>query len=180
MNGMTRRGAGRKMAVVLSGLVLAGLAGFWWYSARHREAVFARPISQDTGGLKDNTVCLVCHVDLEAEDIVAVHLKAGIVCASCHGPSEVHRSDELNIMKPDVMFGRSDIGRFCKACHPKHSSGTQYTIFVDTWLGKRRANGRMVTKDSTCMDCHGNHAILRPEQQAAGELGVEGSPAPGK
>jgi hypothetical protein len=165
MSGTAPRSSRRKTVIVMGCLILAGAGGSWWYSATHREIVFARPISQNTGGQKDNSVCLVCHVDFEEEEFVVAHLKAGIVCASCHGASETHRSDELNIMTPDVMFGRSDIDPFCKACHPKHSSGTQYAAFVKEWAGRRRPNGRMVTKDSGCMDCHGNHAILRPDQQ---------------
>ncbi len=155
------------MAVVVSCLVLAGLLVFGCYSATHRKLAPMWPMLQDAGGQKDNSVCLVCHMDMEAEEIVVVHLKAGIVCAACHGPSEVHRSDELNIMKPEVVFGRSEIDPFCRACHRTHTSSEQYTRFVKEWTGRRRLNGRMVTSGSTCMDCHGNHAILPPEQQTA-------------
>lgn len=145
------------------GLVLAGGLAGWRYAAAHREPMLTRPLLQDADGQEDNSVCLVCHIDLEAEEMVVAHLDAGIVCANCHGASEEHRSDELNITPPQVLYGRADIGPFCKACHPKHKTGRQYDIFVKQWLGRRRPNGRMITADSTCTDCHGNHVILPPE-----------------
>jgi hypothetical protein len=148
-------------------LVVAGLL-FWRYSWSRRPLVLTSPVLRDTAGQKDNSTCLVCHLDLETEEIAAVHLKAGIVCAACHGASEVHRSDEQNIMKPEVTFGRLEIEPFCKACHPTHKSGKQYRVFVSEWTGRRRPNGRMVTSGSICMDCHGNHAVLPPEQQTGG------------
>jgi hypothetical protein len=166
MGGMVRGGAGR-MAIVATGcLVVAGGVGYWRYEVARRPLTLTNLVRQDTGGLQDNSTCLVCHIDLETEDLVAAHLKGGIVCASCHGNSETHRSDELNITKPDMLFGRSEIRAFCKSCHPTHKSGTQYQAFVKEWSGRRRPNGRMVLADSICTDCHGNHVILRPDQQS--------------
>jgi len=171
IGGLNRGGARRTLAVTLACLVLAGGIGFWRYRVAHRQPVLTNLVLQDTGTLRDNSVCLVCHADLEDEDLVAAHLKGGITCAGCHGLSESHRSDEANITKADILFGRAEIGPFCKSCHPKHKSGKQYQVFVKEWLGRRRPNGRMVTADSTCTDCHGNHAILRPDQQISGASG---------
>lgn len=125
-----------------------------------------RPAIHDTGGQTDNSACMVCHLDLADEPIAAQHLEAGIVCAACHGPSEDHGGDELNIITPDVTFGRSEIVPFCTSCHPTHKTGEDYDAFVKKWYGKRRPNGRMVLDNSVCTDCHGNHAVLSPEQQA--------------
>jgi len=119
----------------------------------------------DTGGQTDNSNCLVCHMDLAIEPIAAKHREADIVCAACHGASEAHGSDELNITPPDVTFGRSEIVPFCLPCHPTHKTGEKYDAFVTEWHGKRRPNGRMILDNSVCTDCHGNHAILRPDQQ---------------
>ena len=167
MGGIVRGNTGRIAAVLAVCLLLAGGWGYWRHRAAKRPATVTNLVVQDPRGLKDNTTCLVCHIDLEAEDLVAVHLKAGIICANCHGNSETHRSDELNITKPDVLFGRSEIGPFCKSCHPKHSSGRQYDLFFKEWSGRRRPNGRMILADSICTDCHGHHVILRPDQQTA-------------
>jgi hypothetical protein len=165
MGGLSPRGAGRAAGVLAGCLVLAGGWGLWHNHVKHRPATLTTLVVQDTAGLEDNSVCLVCHMDFETEDLVAAHLKAGIVCAGCHGLSEAHRSDEANITKPDVLFGRATIGPFCKACHPTHKSGHQYQVFLNDWQGRRRPNGRLITADSTCTDCHGNHAILRADQQ---------------
>jgi len=135
---------------------------------RRQAADPARAGLYDPGDQTDNSACLVCHIDLQDEQIAADHLEAGIVCAACHGPSEPHRSDELNVITPDVTFGRSEIEVFCKACHPVHKMSEGYDAFVKQWYGKRRPNGRMVLDNSVCTDCHGNHAVLRPEQQIPG------------
>jgi len=116
------------------------------------------------GGQTDNSACLVCHVDLEAEEIAAKHLAAGVICAHCHGASEAHRSDELNITRPDVTYGRAEMVAFCKRCHPLHQKGEKYDQFLQEWQGRRRPNGRTVSADSVCTDCHGQHTILRPDQ----------------
>ena len=165
MGKVVPRGAGQAAGVVVACLVLAGGLGYWRYRVTHGRPALTNRVMQDTGGMTDNSVCLVCHLDLETEDLAAAHLKAGIVCAGCHGASETHRSDEANITKADFMFGRAEISPFCKACHPKHKIGKQYQVFLKEWSGRRRPNGRMVLADSTCTDCHGNHAILRPDQQ---------------
>jgi hypothetical protein len=162
---VTRRGIGRTAGALFGCLVLAGGWALWRNHVKHQPATLTALVLQDTTGLQDNSVCLVCHIDFETEDLVAVHLKAGIVCAGCHGLSENHRSDEANITKPDILFGRSTVGPFCKACHPRHVSGHQYQVFLNEWRGRRRPNGRLITPDSACTDCHGNHAILRPDQQ---------------
>jgi len=88
-----------------------------------------------------------------------------IVCTTCHGPSLAHGNDELNITTPDGLFGRTEINPFCKTCRPTHKTGKVYHTFVKNWYGKRRPNGRMILDDSVCTDCHGNHAILRADQQ---------------
>jgi len=119
----------------------------------------------DSGYMDDNQPCMVCHLDFEEEKISAVHLKAGMTCAACHGDSEPHRGDEWNIVRPDVIWGRAEMGPFCKQCHPKHKKGKVYDEFLAKWLDKRRPTGRWVTKDSACLDCHGNHAVTIPEGQ---------------
>ncbi len=119
-----------------------------------------------SGELEDNQACLVCHLDLEEEKISAVHLeKAGMTCASCHGDSEAHRGDEWNIIRPDVIWGRAEMGPFCKQCHPKHTESEAYSEFLDEWLDKRRPTGRWVKEDSPCLDCHGSHAVIIPENE---------------
>jgi hypothetical protein len=113
----------------------------------------------------DNSECLVCHMDFKAEVLSAKHEKAGVGCTTCHGASLAHGDDELNITPPDTLFGRAEIIPFCRTCHPKHKTGKAYNAFVKKWHSKRRPNGRMVSDDSVCTDCHGNHAVLRADQR---------------
>jgi nitrate/TMAO reductase-like tetraheme cytochrome c subunit len=113
----------------------------------------------------DNSECLICHMDFDSEELSVKHDQAGIGCTNCHGASLAHGDDELNITPPDKLFGRAETERFCKGCHATHVEGKVYDDFVKQWHSKRRPNGRMILDDSVCTDCHGNHAILRPDQR---------------
>ena len=109
----------------------------------------------------DNTGCQVCHIDFEEETLSVKHVEAGVGCNDCHGPSEDHSQDELNILYPDYLFGRGEVVSFCKTCHQEeHPKGKMYELFMKKWLGKYRPNGRMIRADSVCTDCHGNHARI--------------------
>jgi len=121
------------------------------------------PVLFDSGYEEDNASCMVCHIDFEREELSAVHLDAAVTCAACHGDSEVHRADEFNIIRPDVIWGRAEIGPFCKQCHPKHKEQEKVDAFLEEWEGKRRENGRWVLRGSVCTDCHGKHAIVTEE-----------------
>ncbi|MHC4637371.1 MAG: cytochrome c3 family protein [Planctomycetota bacterium] len=112
----------------------------------------------------DNAECLICHLDFKSELISSRHEKEGVGCTYCHGQSLAHGDDESNIIKPDLLFGRAEIRDYCKQCHPVHRKTSNYNDFVKKWYGKRRPNGRIVTDDSACTDCHGNHAVLRVDQ----------------
>ena len=127
-----------------------------------------------------NEECLVCHMDFKKEEIAVEHAKAGVGCFTCHGPSAAHGNDEANIVTPDVTFGRAEITAFCKTCHETHETGPKYKAFLKTWSDKRRPNGRIVSAESVCTDCHGNHAVLRPDQlehvppkPGAGQIGLD-------
>jgi hypothetical protein len=121
------------------------------------------PALFDSGYEKDNQSCLVCHIDLQDELISSAHLRAGITCMGCHGDSDVHRADEYNIMRPDVIWGRAEMEPFCKQCHKQHMHPEKVEEFRQQWLDKRRPNGRWVQQESVCTDCHGNHAIVTGE-----------------
>jgi hypothetical protein len=141
---------GHLVAVCTAGSLVLAAAGCL---PREPTSPGSRPSVSDV----DNSECLICHMDFKSEVISAKHEKARVGCVTCHGPSLAHGDDELNITPPDRLFGRAEIARFCKGCH--------YDDFVKKWHSKRRANGRMVLDDSVCTDCHGNHAVLRADQQ---------------
>jgi hypothetical protein len=110
---------------------------------------------------KDNSVCLVCHINFETEDIASTHLKNGITCAHCHGISSVHSNDEEAAAKPDVLFGRSEVEPFCKKCHATHKDPKAVATFLAEWKGKRRPQGRLILSNAVCTDCHGLHRLPR-------------------
>ncbi len=119
----------------------------------------------DSGYEEDNSSCMVCHIDFETEKISLVHLDAGLTCMACHGDSDDHRSDEFNIVRPDVIWGRAELDDFCKQCHKKHKHPEEVEAFHQEWDARRRPNGRYVEPESVCMDCHGDHAIMLAEGQ---------------
>ncbi|MHC4177535.1 MAG: hypothetical protein ACYSWU_08515 [Planctomycetota bacterium] len=119
----------------------------------------------DSGWEEDNSSCLVCHIDFETEKISSIHLEAELTCMACHGDSDAHRSDEFNIVRPDVIWGRTEQEAFCKQCHEKHKYPEKVEAFHEEWDSRRRPNGRYVAPDSACMDCHGDHAVMLPEGQ---------------
>jgi len=118
------------------------------------------PVLYDSGYEDNNDSCMVCHIDFEREEISSIHLEAGVTCMACHGDSEVHRADEYNIIRPDVIWGRSEIEAFCKQCHQEHQYPKKVEAFLEEWNGRRRPNGRWVLDQSVCTDCHGEHAIV--------------------
>ncbi len=109
----------------------------------------------------DNSLCLVCHIDFDGEELTLQHVKRGLTCESCHGPSDAHMSDEMANTKPDVLYGRAEVEPLCRKCHGKHRSPEAVEAFRQKWLGKHRPNGRSVQDDSPCTDCHGKHVILK-------------------
>jgi len=163
----------RSMKRVVGVLLIACLI-LWWLSV-----IPGPSMSEDTARTPadakhvkppkpaDNSECLICHADFKTELLSARHAKAGIGCFDCHGPSTDHGDDEWNIVLPDVLFGRAEITPLCTKCHKKedHPKGEKYRVFVKKWSGKYRPNGRMIRNSSICTDCHGNHAVLSPDQQ---------------
>ena len=139
------------------------------------------------GGPNGNSQCYVCHPGLRTEELTTVHLKMGVTCDECHGPSVHHMHDEMLMTKPDLLFGRAEVRKMCSnpTCHKPggerivygfedHRDTAAVKAFHKKWLGRTRPNGRAVTIDSVCTDCHGTHNLDKPietqsEQEQAGE-----------
>ncbi|MHC4691595.1 MAG: cytochrome c3 family protein [Planctomycetota bacterium] len=109
----------------------------------------------------NNGLCLVCHLDFDEDPITADHLQRGITCAHCHGKSVAHMHDETMMTSPDVLYGRTEVESMCRHCHRSHKDKREVENFRAKWLGKKRENGRNITAESTCTDCHGLHTISR-------------------
>jgi hypothetical protein len=113
-----------------------------------------------------NSLCYICHFDLQTEEIATAHLKEGVTCDKCHGPSADHMHDEMLMTKPDLLFGRAEVEQMCKNCHKPHKNEMAVEAFRKKWLGRARPNGRTITAESVCTDCHGTHNIIK--QMGAG------------
>jgi hypothetical protein len=114
-----------------------------------------------------NALCYTCHLGLQHEAITAQHVLEGVTCVSCHGPSVEHMHDEMQVTKPDRLFGRGEVNDMCSACHQGHTDVAKVEAFRDEWLGKTRPNGRVITKTSICTDCHGTHNYIIESRHSA-------------
>jgi hypothetical protein len=126
----------------------------------------------------ENSQCYVCHPALKTEELTVSHLDMGITCDECHGLSTEHMHDEMLMTQPDILFGRSEVCAMCSnpSCHKPGGERRVYGLadhndfeaveeFIKSWRGRIRPNGRAVTKNSVCTDCHGTHNIAKGEEQ---------------
>ena len=126
-----------------------------------------------------NSKCYVCHPSMKTEELTVNHLTLGVTCDVCHGLSTEHMHDEMLMTKPDLLFGRSEVRQMCSSCHKPGGERSFYGLedhdpkvveeFIKSWRGRIRPNGRAVTKDSICTDCHGTHNITKAAEQKAGD-----------
>jgi len=120
----------------------------------------ALPMSDDMPN--NNRLCLVCHLNFAESDSIAGHVCWGITCAQCHGKSIEHMNDESMMTPPDILYGRTEVEAMCRQCHDQpHKSPRAVGAFIEKWDGGKRENGRNVTEDSVCTDCHGLHTVSR-------------------
>jgi hypothetical protein len=124
-----------------------------------------KPQEEESTGAKTysngNTLCYVCHVDLQNEQITTLHLAKDITCNNCHGASAHHMHDEMLMTKPDILYGRQEVEQMCRRCHQPHKNPKAVDAFRREWSGRTRPNGRAVTEESVCTDCHGTHNIVK-------------------
>ncbi len=115
-----------------------------------------RGAEEKAGG---NSKCYVCHAGMKTEELTTNHLAMEVTCDKCHGPSIEHMHDEMLMTEPDVLFGRSQVVAFCMKCHEGHENPEKVEAFCQEWAARMRPNGRNITDDSVCTDCHGTHNI---------------------
>lgn len=116
---------------------------------------------------KDNSACLICHLNFGTEVIALTHEKQGITCAQCHGVSSEHMNDEEAAAEPDILFGRAEVDASCKKCHQAHKNPDAVAKFLAEWKGKRRPHGRLILSNAICTDCHGLHRLPRGGARSA-------------
>ena len=133
-----------------------------------------------------NSKCYVCHPDLKTEELTTSHLEMDVTCDECHGLSTEHMHDEMLMTQPDLLFGRSEVNKMCSnpSCHKPGAERSVYGLadhmdpvavdaFFKKWRGRMRPNGRAVTHDSVCTDCHGTHNITKPINPSEDERAAE-------
>ncbi len=141
------------------------------------------PRAEQTDG---NSKCYVCHPDLKTEELTTSHLDMDVTCDECHGLSTEHMHDEMLMTQPDLLFGRAEVNQMCSnpSCHKPGGERSVYGLadhtnpevveeFLEKWRGRMRPNGRAVTHDSVCTDCHGTHNITKPINPSEDEQAVE-------
>lgn len=112
---------------------------------------------------------------MKTEELTTIHLGIDVTCDQCHGASTEHMHDEMLMTKPDLLFGRSQVRGMCSSCHTLGEEAYVYSLqdhndpkavkaFIDRWTGRIRPNGRNITPDSICTDCHGTHNISEPQK----------------
>jgi len=139
-----------------------------------------------SGQADGNNKCYVCHPSMKTEELTTNHLAIGITCDECHGLSTEHMHDEMLMTKPDLLFGRSEVRGMCSnpSCHKPGGERSVYGLqdhdseaveaFFKKWRGRIRPNGRAVSHDSVCTDCHGTHNITKPaEKQSENEQSAQ-------
>jgi len=109
--------------------------------------------NQPAGPQADNSRCFVCHINYMQEDIAALHARADIGCAGCHGQSDEHIADESwasggSGTAPDIMYPRPKINPSCMVCHTKDKidNDQHKPLFANF-------------EKMVCTDCHGSHRL---------------------
>jgi hypothetical protein len=93
------------------------------------------------------SACTICHVDLQEQLARGAHGPAGVTCASCHGDSQGHVTDEHNNVKPDRLFTAETAPALCGECHePEYQAA------------------RAHEQPPSCVECHEAHEIAVGEQ----------------
>ncbi len=85
--------------------------------------------------------CDMCHVDAADEVVGTIHQDEGVGCVKCHGRSDEHVRDENNEVKPDRLFTRENIDKFCERCHDCERPLTS-------------------EPEPVCTTCHGPHTLV--------------------
>jgi len=159
--------------LIAAAIAIAGLAG--------APAIYSAEESQ-TEKPNENSKCYVCHPGMKTEAISTIHIAMSISCDVCHGSSTEHMHDEMLMTEPDLLYGRSEVQKMCSnpSCHKPgdgrevygrqdHKNPDAVEAFFEKWTGRMRPNGRAVTHNSVCTDCHGTHNINKPIETKSGE-----------
>ena len=96
----------------------------------------------------DNSRCLVCHTNFDAEIMAMRHQKAGLGCVKCHGESKAHAADETYVIPPEIMIAKGRLNESCFKCHLRDKLSDDHTDFLAG-----------LTLKKYCNECHGKHQL---------------------
>lgn len=113
--------------------------------------------------------CVLCHPDVRVLFDRSRHHAEEVTCTACHGGdaqavtvASAHRGDFRGIPK------RKDIPALCATCHADVARMRGYNLPTDQFaLYQTSRHGQLLSKGddkvAVCIDCHGAHEILPPE-----------------
>lgn len=112
-------------------------------------------------GPRANVTCITCHArqGLEAGplQIKDVHLEAGMVCADCHGKSELHGDGNIY----NNMFEAEEIRKDCSDCHATIPENTAHQMHAENI----HCDSCHVETVVTCYNCHFESLIEKHEKR---------------
>jgi len=107
--------------------------------------------------LRQAGVCSRCHVAQVLEWSASKHVRAAVVCQSCHGASAGHVQNERNQVKPDRLPQGPAVAGLCASCHQPGCPKTKQT--------------------ADCQSCHHQHALVNPAPKPLAPLAAATDPA---
>jgi hypothetical protein len=109
----------------------------------------------------DNSYCYACHINYKREPLADKHRRVGVGCASCHGESDKHSSDENNVTPPDIMFAEEKVNAACVRCHTPAAMAAKArrTRSAAHKLVLALTPEPRVRASPTCTTCHGSHRL---------------------
>jgi hypothetical protein len=119
------------------------------------------------GQEQDSSIsCFYCHMDIIVEMKAGApkHWNAGVKCEACHGASMGHIDAEDNSVKPEKVWGKSNVHELCRGCHDRAFAAYRKSVHARMLLPQRAA--RVQANGPSCCSCHGFHG-LRSQPQIA-------------
>jgi len=113
--------------------------------------------------------CLLCHPDVRVLFDRSRHHAEEVTCTACHGGNAqaitvegAHSGSFRGVPK------RRDIPALCATCHSNVEKMRPYNLPTDQYaLYQTSRHGQLLAKGdervAVCIDCHGSHEILPPE-----------------
>lgn len=120
--------------------------------------------------------CILCHSDVKAMYLQDIHYQREIACDICHGGDPLSFEVE-GAKSPDSGYrgqpSKVEGVELCSSCHSSEEMMRQYGLSTDQYEKYRTSeHGILLFEEgdqdvASCIDCHGIHQILSPEDPAS-------------